>query len=122
MGKCVLDIVHAKKCGFRKSTNFTVFVISRGACILNRPIPDDPVTDVEIDPIINEISTDPITKAEIRTALRKMKKRESRGQGRNYSRIIKSRHEYNREMACQIIQNILGTRESAKNVEAGTDR
>ena len=41
--------------------------------ILNRPIPDDPVTDVEIDPIINEISTDPITKAEIRTALRKMK-------------------------------------------------
>ena len=86
--------------------------------ILNRPIPDDPVTDVEIDPIINEISTDPITKAEIRTALTKMK---NRGQGRNYSRIIKSRHEYNREMSCQIIQNILGTRESAKNVKAGTD-
>ena len=42
--------------------------------ILNRHIPDDPVTDVEIDPIINEISTDPITKAEIRTALRKIKK------------------------------------------------
>ena len=43
--------------------------------ILIRPIPDDPITDVEIDPIINEISTDPITKAEIRTALRKMKKK-----------------------------------------------
>ena len=41
--------------------------------ILNRPIHDDNVTDVEIDPIINEISTDPITKAEIRTALRKLK-------------------------------------------------
>ena len=41
--------------------------------ILNRPIPADPVTDVEIDPIINEISTDPITKAEIRTTLKKMK-------------------------------------------------
>ena len=41
--------------------------------ILNRPIPDDLVTDVEIDLIINEISTDPITKTEIRTALRKMK-------------------------------------------------
>ena len=41
--------------------------------ILNRPIPDNPITDVEIDPIINEISTDPITKVEIRTALRKMK-------------------------------------------------
>ena len=40
--------------------------------ILNRPIPGDPVTDVEIDSIINEISTDPITKTEIRTALRKM--------------------------------------------------
>ena len=41
--------------------------------ILNRPILDDLVTDVEIDPIINEISTEPITKAEIRTALRKIK-------------------------------------------------
>ena len=38
--------------------------------ILNRHNPIDPVTDVEIDPIINEISTDPITKAEIRTSLR----------------------------------------------------
>ena len=37
--------------------------------ILNIPIPDDPVTEVEIDPIINENSTDPITKAEIRRAL-----------------------------------------------------
>ena len=37
------------------------------------------------------------------------------------SLIIKSRHEYNKKMACQIIQNILGTRECAKNVEAGTD-
>ena len=46
--------------------------------ILNRSIPDDPVTDVELDPIVNEISTDPITKAEIRTALRKIKNRESR--------------------------------------------
>ena len=27
--------------------------------ILNRPIPNDAVTDVEIDAIINEISTDP---------------------------------------------------------------
>ena len=41
--------------------------------ILNRPIPNDPVTDVEIDPITNEISTDQITKAEIRIALSKMK-------------------------------------------------
>ena len=39
--------------------------------ILNIHIPDDPVTDVKIDPIINKISTDPITKAEIGTALRK---------------------------------------------------
>ena len=45
--------------------------------------------------------------------------RESRGQGRNYSRIIKSRHEYNREMACQIIQNILGTRERPKPWKQG---
>ena len=29
------------------------------------PIPDDHVTDVEIDPIINEISTDPITKQKL---------------------------------------------------------
>ena len=33
--------------------------------ILNITIPDDHVTDVEVDPIINEISTDLITKAEI---------------------------------------------------------
>ena len=39
--------------------------------ILNIPIPDDPVTGVKIDPIINEISTDPITKAGSGTALRK---------------------------------------------------
>ena len=51
--------------------------------VLNRHIPDDPVTNVEIDPIINEISTDPKTKTEIRSAIRKMKN----------SRIIKSRHE-----------------------------
>ena len=75
---------------------------------------------MEIDPIINEITTDPITKAEIRTALNE--KRASRVQGRNYSRIIRSRHEYKREMACKLIQNILGTRESAKNMETGTDR
>ena len=86
--------------------------------ILNRPIPDDPVTDVEI---VNEISTDPITKAEIRTALRKMKNGKA-GEGRHYSRIIKSRRDYSREMACKLFQNILGTRESAKNMEAGTDR
>ena len=37
------------------------------------------MTDVEIDPIINEISTDPITKAEIRTALKKMKNGKAAG-------------------------------------------
>ena len=46
---------------------------------LNRPIPDVPITDMEIDPIINEISTNPITKAEIRTALRKMKNGKAEG-------------------------------------------
>ena len=34
---------------------------------LNIPIPYDPLTYVEIDPTINEFSTDPITKAQIRT-------------------------------------------------------
>ena len=46
--------------------------------ILNRPIPD-PVTDVEIDPIINGISCNPIAKVEIRTVLRKMKNRKAEG-------------------------------------------
>ena len=70
--------------------------------ICNIHIRDDPVTYVEIDPITNEISTDP-TKAEIRTTLRKMKTRESRWQGRNYGIIIKRKHEYNREITCKHI-------------------
>ena len=41
--------------------------------ILNIHIPDDYVTDIEIVPVIYEISTDPIPKAEITKALRKMK-------------------------------------------------
>ena len=47
--------------------------------ILNRLTPGDPVTDVEIDPIINEINTDPITKADIRIAIRKIKKTGKQG-------------------------------------------
>ena len=58
--------------------------------ILNRPIPDDPVTDVEIDPIINEISTDPITKAEIRTALRKMKNGKAGGKDKITAELLKA--------------------------------
>ncbi|KAI0235559.1 Solute carrier family 23 member 2, partial [Lamellibrachia satsuma] len=58
--------------------------------ILNRPIPDDPVTDVEIDPIINEISTDPITKAEIRTALRKMKNGKAGGKDEITAELLKA--------------------------------
>ena len=58
--------------------------------ILNRHIPDDPVTDVEIDPIINEISTDPITKAEIRTALRKMKNGKAGGKDEITAELLKA--------------------------------
>ena len=58
--------------------------------ILNRPIPDDLVTDVEIDPIINEISTDPITKAEIRTALRKMKNWKAGGKDEITAELLKA--------------------------------
>ena len=58
--------------------------------ILNRPIPDDPVTDVEIDPIINEISTDPITEAEIRTALRKMKNGKAGGKDEITAELLKA--------------------------------
>ena len=58
--------------------------------ILNRPIPGDPVTDVEIDPIINEISTDPITKAEIRTALRKMKNGKAGGKDEITAELLKA--------------------------------
>ena len=57
--------------------------------IPNRPIPDDPVTDVEIDPIINEISTDPIIKAEIRTAPRKMKNGKAEGKDEITAELLK---------------------------------
>ena len=58
--------------------------------ILNRPIPDDPVTDVEMDPIINEISPDPITKAENRTALRKMKNGKAGGKDEITAELLKA--------------------------------
>ena len=58
--------------------------------MLNRHIPDDPLTDVEIDPIINEISTDPIAKAEIRTALRKMKNGKAGGKDEITAELLKA--------------------------------
>ena len=58
--------------------------------ILNRPITDDPVTNVEIDPIINEISSDPITKAEIRTALRKIKNGKAGGKDEITAELLKA--------------------------------
>ena len=58
--------------------------------ILNRPIPDNPVTEVEINPIINEISSDPITKAEIRTALRKMKNGKAGGKDEIKAELLKA--------------------------------
>ena len=57
--------------------------------ILNRPIPDDPVTDVEIDPI-NEINTNPVTKVEIRTALRKMKNGKAGGKVEITAELLKA--------------------------------
>ena len=58
--------------------------------ILNIPIPDGHVTDMEIDPIINKISTDPITKAEIRTALRKMKTGKAGGKDEITAELLKA--------------------------------
>ena len=73
--------------------------------ILNRPIPDDPVTDVEIDTIINEISTDPITKAEIGTALRKMKNGKTGGKDEITAELLKAdmntTREYRRKVTLQ---------------------
>ena len=45
---------------------------------------------MEIDPIINEISTDPITKAEIRTAVRKMKNGKAGGNDEIRAEILKA--------------------------------
>ena len=45
---------------------------------------------MEIDPIINEISTDPITKAEIRTALRKMKNGKAGGKDEITAELLKA--------------------------------
>ena len=89
--------------------------------ILNRPIPDDPVTDVEIDPIINEISTDPITKAEIRIALRKVKNGKAGGKDKITAELLKADMNTTENWLVKLFRT-LGTRESAKNVEAGTDR
>ena len=65
---------------------------------------------MEKDPIINKFSTDPIIKADIRTALRKMKNGKTGGKDEIKAELLIP------------IQNILGTRESAKNMEAGADR
>ena len=58
--------------------------------ILNRHTPGDPVTDVEIDPVINETKTDTITKAEIRTALKKMKNGKTRGKKEIAAELLKA--------------------------------
>ena len=87
--------------------------------ILNISIPGDPITDVEIEPIINEISTNPITKAEIRTALRKIKNGKAGGKDEITAELLKA--DMNTTEKCKLIQSILGTRESIKHMEAGTD-
>ena len=51
---------------------------------------NDPVTYVERDLIINKISTDPITKAEIRTALRKMKNGKAGGKDKITAELLKA--------------------------------
>ena len=66
---------------------------------------------MEVDPIINEISSDPITKAETTSTLRKIKTGNQRGRT-NLHNNIKITHDSNREMASKLIQNFLDAKVS----------
>ena len=58
--------------------------------ILNRPIPDDPVTDIENTPVIEDISTRYITKDEISSAIKKMKNGKAGGKDEITSELLKA--------------------------------
>ncbi len=67
--------------------------------IFNRPIPDKPVTNEDAiltdETTIEDITSEHISKAEIRAAIRKLKNGKAGGRDENNSRASKSGRRYN---------------------------
>ena len=85
--------------------------------ILNRPVPDNCITDDDIelepDPVIDNMSTSYTTRAEVQWGSWTM----ANLVVWSYSWIAKSRHTYNNWLACQIVESWLWR--STKGMEAG---
>ena len=71
--------------------------------VLNRPVPNNPVTDEILETDANEIvdiRTDYISKAEIRAAIRKVEEWQIRWKGWNNCWTVKNEHIHNCGLAC----------------------
>jgi hypothetical protein len=86
--------------------------------ILNRPIPNDPVTDQECDPVIDEISTSHISKAEIRTAIKKMNGK-SGGKDNITGELLKADIDVSEKCLDDLFKTIWDTEEVPKSWKQG---
>ena len=87
--------------------------------ILNRPVPAVPIADLECDPVIKEISTSHITKAEIRTAIRKMKNGKSGGKDNITVELLKADIDVSEEWLEDLFKTIWDSEEVPKSWKQG---
>ena len=85
---------------------------------MNRPVPDVPIADLECDPVIEEISTSHITKAE-RTAIRKMKNGKSGGKDNITVELLKADIDVSEEWLEDLFKTIWDSEEVPKSWKQG---
>ena len=86
---------------------------------MNRTVPDVPIADLECDPVIEEISTSHITKAEIRTAIRKMKNGKSGGKDNITVELLKADIDVSEEWLVDLFKTIWDSEEVPKSWKQG---
>ena len=87
--------------------------------ILNRPVPEVPIADLECDPAIEEISTSHIAKVEIRTAIRKMKNDKSGGKDNITVELLKADIGVSEEWLEDLFKTIWDSEEVPKSWKQG---
>ncbi|XP_033127197.1 uncharacterized protein LOC117124965, partial [Anneissia japonica] len=74
--------------------------------VLNRPAPDNPVNEIVVEPVIHEISTEPITLVEIRTVLKRIKNGRAGGKDEITLELLKADMNITEEWLCSIFKDI----------------
>ncbi|XP_033103525.1 uncharacterized protein LOC117106274 [Anneissia japonica] len=74
--------------------------------VLNQPVPDNPVNEIVVEPVIHEISTEPIKVVEIRTVLKRVKNGRAGGKDEIIVELLKADMNITEEWLCSIFKDI----------------